>query len=67
MPYMGCDRPGKVRKGLSFESGELALWRLVLPLIVLGRGIVPEAVTGEWEGKQEKEAEEVEVVTGSGK
>lgn len=68
MPYMGCDRPGKVRKGLGLESGGLALWwRLLFPLRGLGRGTVPEAVTGEWEGRQEKEAEEVEEVTGSGK
>lgn len=63
MPYMCCDRPDNVRKGLGLERGEFALWRLLLPFMVLGRGTVPE----EWEGRQDKETEEVEEVTGSGK
>lgn len=63
MPYMCCDRPGNERKGLGLERGEFALWRLLLPLMALGRETVPE----EWEGRQDKEAEEVEIVTGSGK
>lgn len=63
MPYRCCDRPGNVRKGFGLERGEFALWRLLLPLMALGRGTVPE----EWEGRQDKEAEEVEELTGSGK
>lgn len=62
---MGWDLPGKVRKGLGLESGGLPLWRLPLPLN--GRWTGPEALTGEWEGRQEKGAEEVEEETGSGK
>lgn len=62
MPYMCCDRPGNDRKGLALERGEFALWRLLLPLMALGRETVPK----EWEGRQDKE-EEVEVVIGSGK
>ncbi len=52
---------------MCLESGGLPLWRLPLPLNGLCRGTVPGAVTGEWEGRQEKEAEEVEEETGSGK
>lgn len=61
MPYMCCDRPGNVRNDLGLERGEFALWRLLLPFMALGRGTVPE----EWEGRQDRETEEVEEVTGS--
>lgn len=52
---------------MGLESGGLPLWRPPLPLNGLCRGTVPEGVTGEWEGRQEKGAEEVEEETGSGK
>lgn len=54
-----------MRKGLGLESGGLPLWRPPFPFIGLGLG--PEVVTGEWEGRQENGAAEVEEETGSGK
>lgn len=51
---------------MGLESGGLALWRLLLPLGWLDLVTVAEAVTVEWEGRQEKEAEEVDEETGSG-
>jgi hypothetical protein len=61
-----------VRKGLCLESGGLGSWRPwckpLLPLSWLGR--LTEAVTAEWEGRQEngatEEVEEEEEETGSG-
>jgi len=64
---MEWDCPGKERKDLGLESGGLLLRWLPLPLTGLGRGTAPVAVTSAWEGRQEKEAEEVEEETESGK
>lgn len=63
--YTERGRPGKGRKDLDLECGELELWRLLLPLTWLDLVTVAVAVPVEWEGRQEKEAEEVEEETGS--
>lgn len=65
MLYMEWDRPGSVRKGLGLESvASVPLCRLLLPF-GLGRASGPTAAPGE--GRREKEAEEVEGQTVSGK